>query len=314
MVKQQHYVPRCYLKNFANSDEQIWAYDKSTDKVFLSSVEGVASEKFFYDSEKLDNAAGQKQFIEKALSLLEGQARTVFQELLLRLNGSQSARMLPNEKYFLSHFIAVQMLRTRENRIQIEQMTNQFSAWVHSFLTEEMIAASGDRIPPLKISEKQLAEMQGMFLSDPNVLFKYADILDSHFWIILQAAPGCTFLTSDHPVGKKANVHKPLRSISGIASKGIEMVFPLSPSYCICLHERTYFEKQLERFKPLENGVHVLRDTAHMEYYNHFQIMQSNRFLFGNSDDFTFAKLVCTEEPQWRDKSRRRIGSNKDAE
>jgi len=116
MVKQQHYVPRCYLKNFANSNEQIWAYDKSTDKVFLSKIEGVASEKFFYDSERLDKAAGQKQFIEKALSLLEGQAGTVFPELLGKLSGNRSVRMHPNEKYFLAHYIAVQMLRTREHR------------------------------------------------------------------------------------------------------------------------------------------------------------------------------------------------------
>jgi hypothetical protein len=31
-VKQQHFVPRCYLKNFANHREQIFVIDKDTQK------------------------------------------------------------------------------------------------------------------------------------------------------------------------------------------------------------------------------------------------------------------------------------------
>jgi hypothetical protein len=314
MVKQQHYVPRFYLKSFANPKGQIWVYDKSGDKVFLSKVEGVASEKFFYDTEKLDKAVGQDQFIEKALSVLEGQAATVFGELLGKLNGNRFTRLHPNERYFLAHFIAVQMLRTRKHRIQIQQMSDKMSAWVHSFLPEEVKAASPEQVPPLKVSESQLAELQGMSLSDPEVLTKHADILGSHFWIILRAVPGKTFLTSDHPVGKKANIHKPFRSMSGTASKGIEIVFPLSPNYSVCLHERTHFEKQLQRFKSFEDRVHELNDTANMDYYNHLQIMRSNRFLFGITDDFAFAKATCAEEPHWRDQSRRPVASNKDSE
>lgn len=313
MVKLQHYVPRCYLKNFANSKGQIWVYDKSADNLFASALDGVACERHFYDTEKLDKAVGREQFVEKGLSFLEGEAATVLGGLLMKLAENRFTRLHANERYFLAHFIAVQMLRTREQRIQMQQMLDGVAGWVHSRLSEEVKAASQEQIPPLKISENELAELQGDLLTDPTVLKEHADILDAHFWIILKAVRGYTFLTSDHPACKKANMHKPFRSMSGIRSKGIEIIFPLSPEYCVCLYERTFFEKKLHQFRSVEDRVRELKDPANMDYYNHLQIMRSNRFLFGASDDFTFARTVCTEEPQWRNQSRRRIASDKDS-
>lgn len=315
MVKQQHYVPRCYLRNFSNSKEQIWAYDKSSDKVFLAGIQGVASEKCFYDADSIDQAAGQEQFVEKVLSKLEGQAATIFRDLFGKLEGGRFTKLSSNERYFLAFFMAIQMLRTREHRHQIEQMFNQVSTWVHSHLTEEMKTASADHIPPTNISENQLAEMQGMFLLNPDNLTKYAEILESHFWIILRAVPSLHFITSDHPVCRKANVHRPFRSMSGIASTGIEIVFPLSPKYCLCLYERSFFRSQLEHIKASEDGVFELSDEANMDYCNYFQIRQSSRFLFSSSNnDLRFAKAVCAEEPQWRNAGRKRVVSNHEQE
>jgi hypothetical protein len=37
-VKNQHYVPRFYLKNFTNSDDKIFVFDITSDKVFQTAV------------------------------------------------------------------------------------------------------------------------------------------------------------------------------------------------------------------------------------------------------------------------------------
>lgn len=312
MVKNQHYVPRCYLRNFSNAREQIWVYDKLEDKVFQSHIGGVACEKFFYDSERLEKETGEEQFIEKVLGILEDEAAKVFRQIIEKLNENRFSRLHPQERYFLAHYIAVQMLRTKEERVQLEQMFNQFSKFVHSHVSEEMKATAPNMVPPVEMDSERLAEIQGLLLSNPEMLKMHAEILDSHFWVILRAFPGCEFITSDHPVGKKANIHKPFRSMSGIASPGIEIVFPLSPDYCVCLLERTFFKDKLKKIKKSENKVDQLMHPANMEYYNYFQICHSTRFLFSDNDNFAFAKKVCDEESVWRNKDRVRVVSNHD--
>ena len=46
----QHYVPRFYLKRFAQANDQIFVYDKFSKKSFgPTHITNVASEKNFYD-------------------------------------------------------------------------------------------------------------------------------------------------------------------------------------------------------------------------------------------------------------------------
>ena len=53
-VKNQHYVPQFYLKQWANNKEQLFVYDKKQKKSFTSNVKNVVSSKFFYDFPKID--------------------------------------------------------------------------------------------------------------------------------------------------------------------------------------------------------------------------------------------------------------------
>lgn len=48
-VKRQHYVPRFYLKQWANSNQQIIVLDKSNNRHFTNNIQDVASAKYFYD-------------------------------------------------------------------------------------------------------------------------------------------------------------------------------------------------------------------------------------------------------------------------
>jgi hypothetical protein len=48
--KQQHFVPHCYLKNFANPQEQIFVMDKDTQKYFQPNIKNIASATYFGSS------------------------------------------------------------------------------------------------------------------------------------------------------------------------------------------------------------------------------------------------------------------------
>jgi hypothetical protein len=70
IAKVQHYVPQFLMRNFGNGKkDQVWVYDKSSNRSFPSNTKNLASENRFYDFEY----QGQPLSIEPWLSELEGQ-------------------------------------------------------------------------------------------------------------------------------------------------------------------------------------------------------------------------------------------------
>lgn len=52
-TKAQHYVPRLYLKQWADEDEKIWCLDRKKNNIFNSNIMGVAQQRFFYEMKQL---------------------------------------------------------------------------------------------------------------------------------------------------------------------------------------------------------------------------------------------------------------------
>ena len=49
VVKQQHFVPQCYLKNFANEEHRLFVWDKIKKASYPSHVKNIAQERYFND-------------------------------------------------------------------------------------------------------------------------------------------------------------------------------------------------------------------------------------------------------------------------
>ena len=58
MTKNQHYVPRFYLRNFADKNGYLWAYDTQNDCIKKVKPESICSEKYLYET-KFENASEQ---------------------------------------------------------------------------------------------------------------------------------------------------------------------------------------------------------------------------------------------------------------
>lgn len=54
-TKAQHYVPRLYLKQWANEDEKIWCLDREKNNIFNPNIMGVAQQRFFYEMKQLED-------------------------------------------------------------------------------------------------------------------------------------------------------------------------------------------------------------------------------------------------------------------
>ncbi len=157
-------------------------------------------------------------------------------------------------------------------------------------------------------SEEMARDVQHRGLLDGDEIREMAGILYRHIWVIQEAFGDEEFITSDHPFVKRGHITDTWRSMTGIASEGIEILFPLSPKYLLTLVDRRYFAA-MARFDGLRRPL-VCHDN--MIYSNQFQIKQSNRFVLSRKKDFEFTKMIIAEEPLHGDPNRKRVETNHD--
>lgn len=308
LVKHQHYVPQFYLKNFADAHAVIWVYDKINDRIFHTHVKKIAGENYFYDAPSLDKRTGKQQAVEKLLCAVEGKANEVLVGLLTKLTKGNFVQLETDDRNFLAIFLVVQMLRTKEHRILQQHQARLLSNFLKERCSDGKIVAVYGEEALSPMSAEQLAELQGELILDGHSIRDMAMILNQHIWMIYRAKSGQVFLTSDNPFCKQAHVRHPFRRFSGIRSRGIEIMFPISPDFCLCLAERSHFRA----VEQSDGKLMSLTLNLNMVYYNYQQIKNSTRYLFSSRNDFAFVQQVCREEPILKNPRRKRITSNHD--
>ena len=101
---RQHYIPRVYLKNFTNENNQIWIYDKLERTVKPSSPRNTTVIKHFYT---IIDTEGKKDYsIEKFFEYIEGK----IDKVLLKIVNEEELTIEDKEQ--LSYFIAFLEKRT----------------------------------------------------------------------------------------------------------------------------------------------------------------------------------------------------------
>ena len=116
-VKNQHFVPRTYLRRFTGDGSHLWALNKLTGRHFGTTIERVAQQKRFYDiSVGMPGAdpTWDKQTVERWLSKIEA---SVNKDLDALISSAETGRKIPDDiKKRLSLFITVQSARTPKFR------------------------------------------------------------------------------------------------------------------------------------------------------------------------------------------------------
>lgn len=307
-VKSQHYVPRVYLQRFANKREQVWVYDKERRKTFQSNIKNVAAESRFYDSEMLKAATGDKQFIERHLCNIEANYASVSESIISSLNARKFKTISARNRHFLSAYLVIQWMRTKEARIEHQQMVEVFQKIHDRLLSQKGVVPDSDDFFDKLTSSEMAQEMQHRALLDGARIAMMARVLHRHIWIIFEAPHNECFFTSDHPFVKRPHIVHPLRGTDGIACEGIEIMFPLSPRYMLALYERSHFRDVIAG-----DGTSArISDAAGVQYFNQFQVLQSSRFVFARHDDFSQVTEILERMPIYGEANRKRVATNQD--
>jgi hypothetical protein len=302
-VKNQHYVPQFYLRNFQSEHERLFVYDKLLRKSFMKPIKDVASTNYFYEIDpKLLPADAPFQLVEKALSQIEGAAKKTITDTLDNLD--QTSVLLPAHKLALAPYVALQAVRTNEFRLTASEFMEKLAtnlAEIHLNLK-----FPGEELPEFEISANdqvlRFQQAQQMF---GDMTKELTEILDSHIWVIGRNMTTQPLFASDNPVVKFPHIKDSLKSMAGFGSRGVEVVFPISSRYVISMFERKYHLN----IQGMESQVIDLR-LDNVEHYNAMQVQQCERQVFASEDKFELCARILREHPDVGDKARPRIVIN----
>lgn len=313
IAKVQHYVPQFLLRNFGNGKkDQVWVYDKSSNRSFPSNTKNVASESRFYDFEY----EGQPLSIEPWLSELEGHAKSVISTIL---EADSLSTLADEQKHVLASFLAVQLTRTKTFR----EEWNAFPRMLRTHLEKY-----GDQVAPGSQAEDLLREIpendskeqtSRIVLSAPATFA--AHFLDKD-WVLAATSRKHPFLLSDNPLTRQNMIDRPLRGTLGLTTPGIEIYFPLSPiralaMWCPTLTNLVHRgalslaggrragdvadpEGVVAMSDSLLSGKPVQYSPANVENFNSLQVAWSERYIFSTLNDFHLVQAMLGERPNLR--------------
>ncbi len=254
ITKQQHYIPKFYLKNFANEKKRfniinVKKIDYIEDIPYLSQFK----EKYFYD---YDNK------IENQLNKLETTWSIIINKII--------SGVFPNneEKQILKQFALYQRNRTLYRSNELLEIS-----WQSELLKLEMQYK-------IKLDEERKKELKKLFINNfpyktivesLNLIKKNEKIIDDLDVAIIKYNTKLKLISSDNPIVHYNNFD--MKSV-GYNNAGLIIFFPISSELlCVIYDSKMY---------PFLNNKTIINNNNEYEvkYLNYYQILNSNTFVF----------------------------------
>jgi len=307
--KKQHYVPQFLLKNFTlDKKNHINVFDIKAGKSFSSHIKHIGHENNFYNHPVEGNQ------IEFDLCKLESQVAPIINRIISK----GSIKHLTQHEYeLIGLFTAQQMMRVNSLRESLVEITEIF----FDKLKGEVIAPGSQAAALFESLAVQNTKEQSidMLKKMPNDILPY--LLNKHLSLV-KATKGDSFYLSDNPVVKYNNLPGTKnRGNLGLAVKGIEVHFPISPKYCISYLCSDLVSEMKEAVVKLQSevlmGLVLTSDQAdaiqmlknidskntriltkeNLDYYNSLQVLHCSRFVYSSSGNFQLLEDMLKNNP-----------------
>lgn len=314
----QHYVPKFMLRRFSSGGrELVYAFDKHLDKIFAFSTSkkskvGVVAERAIYDFE----FQGVPLTLEPALSSLETKAAEVTARVI-------ADQVLPpawhEEKAILASFMAVQLVRTKATMAIFDHLSSR----MEGFLRAEGAPEEFFQPDPF-VGGKENARKAHYATLITNASRDWAPLLLKKVWHLIKTTEEAPFFMGDHPVVRFNDPNAEGRGKLGLASIGVQLYFPLSPTLALSLMCPTYLEMMLDGIERidrllvsrtgdpsslraqrkeitcivealLEGEVTEVR-PENVEHFNSLQVLEAERYVFSVKNDFSMVREMIQED------------------
>jgi len=300
-VKQQHWVPRLYLRGWSDSKDKIWCFSKNDQTISNPNITNVAGGRWFNDLRQTLDPTNPELFqgVERLLARIEGMCAPIIRALREE-----------SEKYFLAHpdlpfdrtnllspkgrgvladFMALQYLRTDERRGFIRQSINK----ILQMGMEESMPIALPNIDPKKFTIKATEEeIKRQHLQQLLKFHEYSQYFLNRYWMYGINLHDTSFVTSDNPVvrfGKR--LHRAI-PCDGLDSPAMRLLFPISPRLIIIMYDRQHFSE----LASWDGGLDFVTEEA-VGVYNRLQLKQCSRHIYSANSEFEFASTFCRKNP-----------------
>ena len=303
-VKYQHYVPRFYLERFCDFEGMVWVYDKFLRKSYRRKPSEIAGETYFYGVPDLGKHIGVEQFVEKFFQPVEEEIAPIFEVLLRKLESHSYFKIYDEQRNSLAVFLGLQLIRTPAHRALALQMRAEMEKLgFRTYLQHEHPDIANKDFEMTWDKERE-SFFHAQRILDTDGLKRVATVLYHHIWTVVENRSSKPLYTSDNPIVKKAHEKRGWRGNSGIASRGIQLMFPLSSRFSLNLLERDRWQK----FEKFDGKLLTLpMNEEIVQHDNSGQVQESMRFLYCPADDFDLAREMCSRFPDLTDPKRRLI-------
>ena len=333
ITKKEHYVPQCYLRNFAISGnpEKIHVFDKIKGQTRRDqNILDNAQERYFYDididrilAEASDEnrAAIMKQlgadyevlhndktqYIEKLFGKeLEGGYSQLLKDIIDKACSATSWYisncycMSEEQKIAFSVYLSVQYLRTRKTRNMIEEGCTKLYETLFRKIYNQRCEDDKLELKPgdvtFSIGKEALKILHAEIFLDMDAILDLSVVFLNHIWVIYINNTKIPFWTSDSPVVLN-NMPSGVTANKGIASNGIEIYLPLSGKVCLALYDREVYEMAFALKTSFEDRFYLQASDEIVERCNMIQVKECNRCVFSEIDDFSVAEKMCRDYP-----------------
>lgn len=300
---KQHYIPRCYLRQFSNNKKSIYTYDKQHSKKYNASLMSVCceddiytfSEEFVKRNKEEGNCTINRLSIET-----DHFAHTVeplYIQLLNQINKIKEEWVTGKDHYTLNFYekkelalhIVTQYFRLPQigdtlvdNYIRMERASID--------MMKELMAkqTNNDDYKKIKINptcEKPALHANLSYL-DNETLMMFANAIANNifvFWI----SKGNDFYTSDFPIVVSPLVENVRPMFMGLAQYGGELTMPLSPGLALSVYDRSYFKNKEDI-----DGAFVNADDKEVRRQNYLRYMYASQHIFSYNNDFSLIDFV----------------------
>ncbi len=268
-VRRQHFVPRLYLRNFAQQRKKKFYLHEFSLKTFKrrrTTVEDTGLEAYYYNTR---DPQDQAESLDPWLGRVETQAAPVLQQLLQ----ARSIDALSDEdRYLLSLFIVTLAMRVPAMR----EVYRRASEWMLGQLKQlEARFGYADDLSyrQLRLDDNEVARAANDVIVDTAL--GTANLLFVRKWTLWGTDSAHPFITSDTPIVRENPFPE---GTFGFMSPGLQFALPLSPTLMLLIYDRRDYPADFRTDRP------VTLEPDFVRAYNFFQVEQAVRFLLSKDE------------------------------
>ncbi len=273
--KDHHFVPKVYLKEFSNSQKQIFQVIKEYSNISIKSIGQVCYKPYYFKLHSSDNLLLRKikdqNHIEKNVFK---EQENLYPKLLKKITFPSLSSLLLNKSEVL-FFLEILITIKRRNPTYREQIIQDFKKHVTS---EEFkknveigieISKRIDKIDPVEYFENYIKEattnkdkqsdiyLQRFVDNENQTTNNVAQILLRYKLYMYHAPFGSEFITSDNPCFTVLPDGQ-LLSFGGFGLP-FTFIFPLTPKCCLYISQLRFEE---DNFR-LTKDIHIIHTDKH---------------------------------------------------